>query len=80
HMTGNLLMFKGPAAINAYAKWLHDNAGLLWAARTILIDSTFAHIWVGIQLALETRAARDGGPAADATRRASFASRTMPYS
>jgi succinate dehydrogenase / fumarate reductase cytochrome b subunit len=80
HMTGNLLMFKGPAAINAYAKWLHDNAGLLWAARTILIVSTFAHIWVGIQLALENRAARDGGPAADATRRASFASRTMPYS
>jgi succinate dehydrogenase / fumarate reductase cytochrome b subunit len=80
HMTGNLLMFKGPAAINAYAKWLHDNVGLLWTARTVLIISVFAHIWVGIQLALENRAARDGGPAADATRRASFASRTMPYS
>ena len=25
HMTGNLLMFKSPAAINAYAKWLHEN-------------------------------------------------------
>jgi succinate dehydrogenase / fumarate reductase cytochrome b subunit len=80
HVTGNLLMFKGPAALNAYAKWLHDNAALLWGARVVLLVSTFAHIWVGIQLALENRAARDGGPAAAATRRATLASRTMPYS
>jgi succinate dehydrogenase / fumarate reductase cytochrome b subunit len=79
-MTGNLLMFKGPEAINAYAAWLHANKGLLWGARIVLIISTFAHIWVGVQLALENRAARDGGPAADATRRATIASRTMPYS
>jgi succinate dehydrogenase / fumarate reductase cytochrome b subunit len=80
HMTGNLLMFKSPAAINAYAKWLHDNVGLLWTARTVLIISVFAHIWVGIQLTLENRAARAGGPAAEATRRATIGSRTMPYS
>jgi len=80
HMTGNLLMFKSPAAINAYAKWLHENVALLWTARTVLIISVFAHIWVGIQLTLENRAARAGGPAAEATRRATFASRTMPYS
>ena len=79
-MTGNLLMFKSPAAINAYAKWLHENVALLWTARTVLIISVFAHIWVGIQLTLENRAARAGGPAAEATRRATFASRTMPYS
>ena len=80
HMTGNLLMFKSPAAINAYAKWLHENVALLWTARTVLLISVFAHIWVGIQLTLENRAARAGGPAAEATRRATFASRTMPYS
>ena len=80
HMTGNLLMFKSPAAINAYAKWLHENVALLWTARTVLIISVFAHIWVGIQLALENRAARAGGPAAEATRRATIGSRTMPYS
>lgn len=80
HMTGNLLMFKGPAAINDYAKWLHEHTGLLWTARTVLILSTFAHIWVGIQLSLENRAARAGGPADDATRRATLGSRTMPYS
>ena len=80
HMSGNLLMFKGPAAINEYAKWLHDHAGLLWVARLTLILSVVAHIWVGIQLTLENRAARAGGPADEATRRASTASRTMPYS
>jgi succinate dehydrogenase / fumarate reductase cytochrome b subunit len=80
HMTGNLLMFKGPEAINAYAAWLHANPGLLWGARVVLIISTGAHIWTGILLSLENRAARAGGPAVDATRRASIASRTMPYS
>ena len=80
HMTGNLLMFKSPEAINAYAKWLHDNVTLLWTARTVLIISVFAHIWAGVQLTLENRAARAGGPAVEATRRATFASRTMPYS
>ena len=80
HMTGNLLMFKSPEAINAYAKWLHDNTAMLWTARTVLILSVIAHIWAGIQLTLENRAARAGGPAAEATRRATFASRTMPYS
>lgn len=80
HMTGNLLMFKGPEAINAYATWLHANPGLLWGARIVLILSTIAHIWAGILLTLENRAAREGGPAVDATRRASLSSRTMPYS
>ena len=80
HMTGNLLMFKSPEAINPYAKWLHDNVAMLWTARTVLILSVIAHIWAGIQLTLENRAARAGGPAVDATRRATFASRTMPYS
>lgn len=80
HMTGNLLMFKGPAAINAYAKWLHDNTGLLWGARVVLLASAFAHVWAGVLLTLENRAARSGGPAVDATRRAGLGSRTMPYS
>jgi len=80
HMSGNLLMFKGPQAINAYAEWLHSHPGALWIARVILILSVIGHIWTGILLTLENRAARAGGPAVDATRRASLSSRTMPYS
>ena len=55
HLLGNLLMFKGPAALNEYAKWLHDHPGLIWTARTVLLISVFAHIWVGIKLSLEIR-------------------------
>jgi len=80
HLLGNLLMFKGPAALNEYAKWLHDHPGLVWTARTVLLISVFAHIWVGIKLSLENKASRDDGPAVDATRRATLGSRTMPYS
>ena len=80
HMAGNLLTFKGPEALNAYAAMLHANLGLLWGVRSVLIISVFAHIWTGIQLTLENRAARAGGPTVEATRRATLSSRTMPYS
>jgi len=80
HMSGNLLMFQGKGAINAYAQWLHEHAGLLWFSRIILIISVLAHIWTGILLSLENRAARAGGPATEATRQATIGSRTMPYS
>jgi succinate dehydrogenase / fumarate reductase cytochrome b subunit len=80
HLLGNLLMFKGPAALDAYARWLHDHPGLIWSARVVLIFSVVAHILVGIRLSLENRASREGGPAVEATRRASLGSRTMPYS
>ncbi|MBM3826432.1 MAG: succinate dehydrogenase cytochrome b subunit [Verrucomicrobia bacterium] len=79
HMSGNLLMFKGPAAIDAYAAWLHANPLLLWTSRIVLLLSAAAHVWAGVTLTLENRAARDGGPSVDATRRATLGSRTMPY-
>lgn len=79
HLSGNLLYFKGPKAINDYAQWLHEHAALIWGARTVLLLSVGLHIWAGISLALENRAARAGGPEVAATRRASLASLTMPY-
>ncbi|MFM9147982.1 MAG: succinate dehydrogenase cytochrome b subunit [Verrucomicrobiota bacterium] len=79
HMSGNLLMFKGPAAIDAYAAWLHANPLLIWTYRIVLLLSADAHDWAGVTLTLENRAARDGGPSVDATRRATLGSRTMPY-
>jgi succinate dehydrogenase / fumarate reductase cytochrome b subunit len=79
HMSGNLLYFRGPDALDAYAKWLHELGPLLWVARLALLVSVAVHIWVGISLAAENRAARAGGPELAATRRASLASRTMPY-
>ena len=80
HMIGNLTVFKGAAAINEYAEWLHAHPGLLWVARSVLIISVIAHIWSGVLLTIENRIARAGGPAIEATRHASLSSRTMPYS
>ena len=80
HLTGNLLFFRGKDALNEYAAWLHNHGGLIWTARLGLIISVFLHIWTGIQLTLENRASRQGGPQVEATRRASLGSRTMPYS
>ena len=79
HMSGNLLYFRGPEALDAYAKWLHGLGPLLWVARIALLASVVIHVWVGISLAAENRAARAGGPEVAATRRASLGSRTMPY-
>lgn len=79
HMSGNLLYFRGQEALDAYAKWLHGLGPLLWVARLVLLASVVVHVWVGISLAAENRAARAGGPQVDATRRASLGSRTMPY-
>lgn len=79
HMSGNLLYFAGPAALDAYAKWLHSLGPALWIARLVLLASVIAHVWVAILLTAENRAARAGGPSLDATRVASKSSRTMPY-
>ena len=37
HLAGNLLVFAGPEAINAYSHALLSRPGLLWAARSGLL-------------------------------------------
>ena len=39
HLSGNFLIFKGPEAFNAYAKFLHDLGGLLWVMRIGILGS-----------------------------------------
>ena len=51
HVIGNLLVFKGPTKIDAYAALLKSNLGLLWAARAILLVAVIAHIVAAYQLA-----------------------------
>ena len=81
HLSGNLLIFKGPEAFNAYAEMLHSLGGLLWVARIGLITLFGAHIWFTIQLILENKAAR-GGQGYHITKdvgNRSFATKTMRY-
>jgi succinate dehydrogenase / fumarate reductase cytochrome b subunit len=81
HLSGNLLIFKGPEAFNTYAEMLHSLGGLLWVARIGLITLFGAHIWFTVLLILENKAAR-GGQGYQITKNVgnrSFATKTMRY-
>ena len=89
HLLGNLLVFAGPAALNEYAKKLHDLGPLLWVARLGLLGMVGLHIWSAIKLTIENREARSVEYASeplpvDRHRRddivAKFAARTMIFS
>ena len=58
HLLGNLLIFRGPEAINAYALKLRMLGPGLWMARLVLLGSVLVHVWTSIQLTIENRAAR----------------------
>jgi succinate dehydrogenase / fumarate reductase, cytochrome b subunit len=80
HVTGNMLIFKGPEAINAYSAFLHNSTGLLWGTRIVLLISVVIHIWATIRF-LKLRS--DARPVAYAMKKphgTTFAARTMFWS
>lgn len=80
HMVGNLLVFGGPDALNAYAKKLADLGPLLWLARGGLLVAVVLHIVCTVQLTVANKAARPQPYGVQATRKASRASLTMIFS
>src|SRR5207249_857218 len=82
HLLGNLQIFLGPEAINAYGHLLQTTPELLWPARLGLVAFAGLHIWAAVTLAAQNRAAR--GPVNYSTAyiptAASYASRTMMMS
>ena len=80
HLSGNLLVFGGPEAINSYAAWLRSKGGLLWGARVGLLAITGLHIYFTIRLNLLNKQARPIAYAKKSYTKASFASRTMVLS
>ena len=78
HLSGNLLIYVGPEAINEYAAWLKGLGAGLWAARISLLVALVLHVYTTISLVRRNRAAR--GPnryARKVTVQASKASRYM---
>ena len=57
HMLGNLTVFLGPDAINAYAMHLRDLGPLLWLVRLVMLASVVLHIWFTMLLWKENFAA-----------------------
>src|SRR4051812_11839191 len=61
HLAGNLLLYRGQEAINAYAVGLRHLGGGLWAARLILLLAVGLHIWAATSLTRSNKTARPQG-------------------
>lgn len=58
HMAGNLLVYKGPAALNGYSRFLHSTGELLWVVRIVLIIALILHVVAAYSLSRLNRASR----------------------
>ena len=79
HMAGNLLAFRGPEAINAYAHFLASTGELLWLLRLVLIGSVILHVIAAYQLTMQNRAARPVGYVRREPQVSTWAARTMRW-
>jgi succinate dehydrogenase / fumarate reductase cytochrome b subunit len=79
HMVGNLTVFKGAAAINAYGAALRKFPAVLWGVRFGLLLSVGLHIWSYLALSIKSWGARPKGYRVTSYKEASFASRTMRW-
>lgn len=80
HMIGNLTLFAGPDAINAYAAFLQSKKSLLWVVRIGLLAVVALHVTTALRLWFQNRAARPVAYVRETTLKATFASRTMVLS
>ena len=81
HMTGNLLVYVGPEALNHYAVFLRQflHGAALWIVRAVLLAAVVLHIWSATSLTLESRRARPVGYREQKWKESTYASRTMRW-
>jgi succinate dehydrogenase / fumarate reductase cytochrome b subunit len=79
HSLGNLLVFRGPEAINSYSHFLKSSGELLWALRIVLIVAVILHVVAAVQLSKQSLAARPVGYVKREPQAATIASRTMRW-
>jgi succinate dehydrogenase / fumarate reductase cytochrome b subunit len=79
HVLGNLLAFRGAAALNSYSHFLKGTGELLWVVRGVLIVSVILHVIAAYQLTMQNRAARPDGYARYEPQASTLASRTMRW-
>ena len=79
HSLGNLLVFRGPEAINSYSHFLKSTGELLWTLRIVLVAAVILHVVAAVQLTLQSRAARPIGYIKQEPQVATISSRTMRW-
>ncbi|MDQ6736496.1 MAG: succinate dehydrogenase cytochrome b subunit [Gemmatimonadota bacterium] len=80
HITGNLLVFKGPDALNTYSHFLHGpGAELLWVARVVLILAVILHVAAAYSLTQQSHAARPQDYTTRVPQVSTLASRVMRW-
>jgi succinate dehydrogenase / fumarate reductase cytochrome b subunit len=77
HLLGNLSVYAGPDAINAYSAALHRLGPVVWAFRLVLLAALVVHIFFGVQLTLENSAAKPEPYAVKKSLHTTFAARNM---
>lgn len=80
HLMGNLLMFAGQDAMNAYAKWLKDKGLLLWVARLGLLVVFVTHVASAFKVWRVNRSARPDPYAVSKYLATTYAARTIMIS
>src|SRR5512138_1586324 len=80
HMAGNMLLYSGPEALNAYAARLQSLPVLLWSARLGLLLATALHIWAATSLTLTNLRGRSSAYESQDYLASTYASRTMVWS
>ena len=80
HLAGNLLVFKGPEALNHYARSLRDYLPILWGLRLGLLSMVLIHIASAVRLTQLNRAARPIAYAKKKNVQSSLSARTMMLS
>lgn len=77
HLLGNTSIYYGPDGINSYARGLRGLGPILWAFRLILFMMFSLHVFLGIKLTLENKAAKPDSYTVTKSLQTTFAGRTM---
>lgn len=80
HLLGNLQVYEGPEALNAYGRFLKNTGELLWLVRGGLLIAVGLHILATVQLALRNQKARPTGYKVKKAVNSNYADRTMYWS
>ena len=80
HLLGNLQVYAGPGALDAYGRKLREFPPVLWGARLVLLGCVVAHITAAFQLWRLKHAARPQPYVKKVPTVSSYASRTMYWS